>query len=160
MHNFKSLAVLRHGEAESSRLKNGDFNRNLSEEGRSQVKRLSKLLKKNDFEIDLILSSSANRTKETTELISQETNVGSIKFEDGIYEAEQDELLKMINGLEENFDSVLLIGHNPGLSDLLSSITGGNYINLQPGMMAVMEIQVEEWSMVGEETGILKEVIQ
>lgn len=160
MNNFKSLSVLRHGEAEFSALKNGDFNRNLSIQGRSQVKRLTELLKKNDFEIDLILSSSAIRTKETTELVSQGAKVAAIVFEHEIYEAEPNQLLKLINGLGIVFNRVLLVGHNPGLSDLISFITGEQYINLQPGMMAIMEIQVEEWSMVGEETGILKEVIQ
>lgn len=160
MDNFKNLSVLRHGEAEYTVLKNGDFDRNLTAQGQSQVKKITEFLQKNEFEIDLVLSSSAKRTKDTTELVCQGTKVASVKFLKEIYEAQQDDLIRMINGLGKNINHLLIIGHNPGLSDLISRITGEKNLNLQPGMMAIMEIHVEDWSMVGKETGVLKKIIQ
>lgn len=160
MDNFKNLSVLRHGEAEYTVLKNGDFDRNLTAQGQSQVKKIREFLQKNEFEIDLVLSSSAKRTKETTKLVCQGTKVASVKFLKEIYEAQQDDLIRMINGLGKNINHLLIIGHNPGLSDLISRITGEKNLNLQPGMMAIMEIHVEDWSMVGKETGVLKKIIQ
>lgn len=160
MENSRVLSILRHAEAEIGTGELGDFNRQLSPTGKHQICRLNEVLKKNDFKIEFLLSSPAKRAFQTTEFISKDMKPVDIVFEKEIYEAEPEDLLKLIQNTDDNIENLLLVGHNPGLSALISYITGDGYINLRPGMMAVLDIYVDDWSMLGMESGVLKEIYQ
>ena len=112
------LHLLRH--AKSSRDEDvADKERPLSRRGRDASRRIGETLQAGIGPIDLVLCSSALRTRETAELAL----VGfrpkpRILFEDGLYLAGVKALLRRICQLEESQSSVLVIGHNPGLHEL------------------------------------------
>ncbi len=160
MENSRVLTVLRHGEAEMGSRNSGDFLRQLSASGKHQISRLNEVLKNNDFKIEMLLSSTAKRASQTAELISKDFQPKNIQFEDEIYEAEPEDLIKLIQKLDDKTVNLMLVGHNPGLSALVSYITGEGYVSLKPGMMAVLDIFVDDWSMIGRESGILREIWQ
>lgn len=160
MATNKMLYLLRHGEAEMAFGRQEDFNRQLTSNGIAQLKRLGKILALNATSFDQILSSSARRTKMTTDLINEFVPTSKIIFEEGLYEAFTEHILNYINQVDKNIDNLLLVGHNPGISAMASYITQGQFISMLPGMMAKISIEVECWSMVGRQTGILMEVLQ
>ena len=69
-------------------------------------------------EPDLVLCSSAVRTRETLELLRPAIETSSVEIEDELYAASSDELLERIRRVPETVASVMLIGHNPGLEQL------------------------------------------
>ncbi|WP_194974925.1 SixA phosphatase family protein [Aquiflexum lacus] len=157
----KILYVLRHGEARPGIGIKGDFLRELTVDGRQQLKRLAEYLKSIDFKTDLILVSPAKRTQQSLEILTTTLAIKNNQItHDEIFDAEPQTLLDIINNINQPSNNILLVGHNPGISSLVSFVSGQNYISMKPGMMAVLEILVDDWRSLGANTGVLKEILQ
>lgn len=154
------LYLLRHGEAEMNFRQFSDFDRRLTANGISQLRRLGKIFEINAEKFDYILSSSAIRTKMTTELITEKIKTENIVYEESLYEAQTEEILKVINQMNKDINHLLLVGHNPGISGLVSFITHGQFISMQPGMVAKVALEVDSWDMLGRDTATLLEIMQ
>lgn len=155
----KFLYLLRHGQAEPGIGPIGDIKRPLSELGKSHINQLSKVLDTRKITFDLILASPAIRTSQTSKIISQNVFSKENLEVDEIYEAELTDLLKILNKIDNRVESLLLIGHNPSLSLLATCLTGNDSINLSPGMLAIIQIEVDGWDKIGKNSGLLKEMI-
>jgi phosphohistidine phosphatase len=112
------LHLLRH--AKSSR--DGevdDRERRLSRRGRDDARTVGRTLPAALGPLDLVLCSSALRTRETAELVvAGFAPVPTILFEDVLYLAGPAALLERLTQLDESAGAVLVIGHNPGLHEL------------------------------------------
>lgn len=160
MKNQMNLFLLRHAEAEFGAGTGGDISRKLTVRGVDQIGRLANLLKKNQIGFDLVLSSNANRTRQSTEILTKLVTAKKIQFLSELYEAEPHQMLDLIQKSEAEVTNLLIVGHNPTISALVSYLTGEDFIQLQPGMMAKIEIVTEKWQEVGRSTGILLEILQ
>lgn len=157
----KILYVLRHGEAKPGIGARGDFLRELTNDGKQQLKKLAQYLKSIDFNIDLILVSPAKRTQQTLEILTSALAIKDNQItHNEIFDAEPQKLLEIINNISQPSNHILLVGHNPGISSLVAYVSGQNYISMKPGMMAVLEILVDDWKFLGGNTGVLKEILQ
>ncbi|MFD2201234.1 SixA phosphatase family protein [Shivajiella indica] len=155
------LFLLRHAEAEFGSGPEGDISRELTIRGQTQISRLALLLKKDQIRFDLILSSNAKRTKQSTEILTHSLLVKKTHFLRELYEADPHQVLTIINKINEgDVFNLLVVGHNPTISTLISYLTGEEFINLQPGMMAKIEIHVNNWKEIGRHTGTLVEILQ
>lgn len=155
---MKHLILLRHGEAGFS--DGVDFQRQLTPRGKENLNRLGEILQKGEMKLDFLHCSAATRTRETAEIIKKYIEIGEEEYSRTIYDGNLETLLKLLENTPKTAESCILIGHNPTISLLLSHLTHENYIGLKPGMMAIIELQINEWYMIGLGTGILKEVIQ
>ena len=82
--------------------------------------------------LDLVLSSSARRTRETLELVLAELAVRPPSaIEDELYEAGREELVDRLRHLTEGIANVLLIGHNPGLHELALALADPNSVGFR-----------------------------
>lgn len=153
------LYLLRHGEAKPGIGPLGDLKRPLSEAGEFHINQLSKVLESRKITFDLILVSPAVRTSQTAKILSKSVSSKEILVLDEIYDAELNDLVKILNDVDSGVQNLLLVGHNPSLSLLVSYLTGIGSLSLNPGMMAIIEIVSVEWKQMGKGTGILKEVI-
>jgi phosphohistidine phosphatase len=116
------LHLLRHAKS-SWKEEVEDHERRLSRRGREAARRVGRALPAAVGTLDLILCSSARRTRETLELIRADFAVAPVSvLEDELYEASKNELMDRLRRLAEEIDNVLLIGHNPGLHDLAIAI--------------------------------------
>lgn len=160
MGNNKILVVLRHGEADFIAGGGTDFKRELTKNGKNQLLRLKELFAKTGLTVDKILSSSSKRTMQTTEIMCSSPDFADVEFSDEIYEAEPTEILNLLSNTENENNCVLLVGHNPGVSALVSHIADQGYLSIQPGMMVIVELTVDDWNLLGTGTGIVREVLQ
>jgi phosphohistidine phosphatase len=112
------LHLLRH--AKSSRDDQfEDRERPLSRRGRDEARRIGEGLPAAVGAVDLVLCSTALRTRETAELaLAGFAPSPPVSFEDGIYLASAKALFRRLARLDEATEAVLLIGHNPGLHEL------------------------------------------
>ncbi len=127
---LKSLYLLRHAKAapESSL---GDARRPLAKRGRKAAKAMGELLATLDPAPELVLCSSASRTRETLDLILPALHeTPAVTYEDGLYLAAATELIERLRKLRKDVSSVLVIGHNPGLHEL------GARLATDPGRLA------------------------
>lgn len=156
----KELLLLRHGNAESPGNQSGDKERNLTASGENQVKRLAAMLKESHQKLDLIVHSQANRCAKTANIMAQSLKPNKLISSPVIYRAGYIELLALINEFSKELERVMLVGHNPTISFLVSYLTAEQHIMLSPGMMARIKFSDLDWGMVSQGTGTLEEVLQ
>jgi len=152
---MKNLFLLRHARAVSSSDGLRDFDRSLSDQGRKQAERVGKYLKEHSIGLDLVLSSSALRARETTELVLTEAQcMSEVRYDQRIYEASAQQLLEVVSEIEEDMNEVLLVGHNPGLEELLKRLTG-RLESMGTGTLAKIALGGSEWTEAATEKGNL-----
>lgn len=155
---MKYLILLRHGEAGFS--DGVDFQRQLTPLGKDNLNRLGELLRTGGMKVDFLHCSAATRTRETAEIIQKYVPIEDVEYTRDIYDGSLETLMNLLEHTPSDVTSCMLIGHNPTISLLLSHLTHESYIGLKPGMMAIVELEITDWRMIGLGTGILKEMLQ
>jgi phosphohistidine phosphatase len=103
-----------------------------------------------------ILSSFAKRTKVTAKICAKWGGYqGHIRFEEDLYETSCDIYINFIRGFIKKYDSVMIVGHNPEISDVITIFTG-DQLNMSPCTLACIEFAIENWDTAGNTNGILK----
>lgn len=115
---MKRLTLVRHGHAEA-RAEGGDFYRALSVQGRAEILRAGTTLSARIPAPDSMLASEAQRTRETAQLLHEHLkSVAVIETSKALYHASSSTLLEVIGSTPKSVQHLLLVGHNPGLSEL------------------------------------------
>jgi phosphohistidine phosphatase len=113
-----TLYLLRHAKSSWADPTLSDPARPLSPRGRRDAKRIGKHLRRLGDEPELILCSTAARTRETLQAVQSAVGTSTILVEDELYAASSNELLARLRLVPDTVASVMLIGHNPGLQQL------------------------------------------
>jgi phosphohistidine phosphatase len=115
----KQLLLLRHAKSSWEDSELADHDRPLAPRGRRAAKLIAKHLRRQGIAPELVLCSSAARTRETLELIAPALGDGvPVQIEDQLYAASEQALLERVRAVEDGIESLLLIGHNPGVQQL------------------------------------------
>lgn len=150
------LYLLRHGEAENKSSTGKDFDKSLTELGKEQVERVKNRLIKDSSDIEFsVFCSGAARTRETWQIISSSIIVKNIEFRDDLYLAGHNHLLNFLWNNPNQTNSVMLIGHNNGLSDLASYLLDESTVIPTSGLMIINFPEAKELSDIGLGTGEL-----
>ena len=113
-----SLHLLRHAKS-SWKEDVADRERRLNRRGREAARQVGRHLPATVGSLDLVLCSSARRTRETMELVLAGYKLRPrIIIEDELYAASVEKLIARLRRLDEDDQNVLLVGHNPGLHEL------------------------------------------
>lgn len=135
-----------------------DFDRPLTNRGRemcyNRAKQLADFLGKETY-VDCLVSP-ALRTKQTFELISSDLFVEKLISEQELYASKWEIWMKFLNNLPETKNSILLVGHNPEISDLIFELTGES-IALNPGNAVVISFKLASTAMISRQTGVIVE---
>ncbi len=115
----RRLYLMRHAKSSWDDPGLTDHDRPLAARGRDAAERLGNHLRREQITPSLVLCSSARRTRETLDCLRVDAPV---EIEDGLYDASADELLARLRGVEDDVESVLLIGHNPAIQDLAATL--------------------------------------
>jgi len=122
---MKTLFLLRHSKTIPLEPGMSDFDRRLTQQGSRDADMLGQHLLARQLKIDLVISSPAKRARETTDLVLRATEIaGEVRYDRRIYDATAGQLLTVISETEPQYETILLVGHNPGLEDLVRSLTG------------------------------------
>lgn len=149
-----TLYLLRHAKSSWDDASTPDFERPLSSRGRTACMIIGDFIQERGIDFDLVLVSTAVRTRETIELIKERAKLGGeVRYEERIYEATVSQLIDIIAGIDNDRESVLLVGHNPGIEALLALLTGARE-RVTTANFAKIELKATEWSanLVGEGT--------
>jgi phosphohistidine phosphatase len=148
---MKRLTVVRHAKAEDRMTFRGsDFDRPLAPKGRKQMKALTPLFAGLGTVPDWLLSSPAQRTKETAELLARRIKFGrEISYDLRIYEAAGQILLDVLREQPKTADHLVLVGHNPGMEWLVSGLTCGDEnrlgVRMATGSLVHLELDIAHW---------------
>lgn len=145
---MKTLLLLRHAKTNKSEHGQADFDRSLHEKGLQQLSMLKKYFDISYGQTSLmVLCSSAKRTRATLKGIEPSLNISGKVFEPTLYLASVEVLLDCINRQETTEDTLLLIGHNDGLSDLASYL-GNDRIHMSTGALISFEFDADTWGEI------------
>lgn len=163
MNTLKKIYLIRHAKAEEHSFQKSDYNRSLIEKGKDRASRIANRLEDeiDSIERTRIISSSANRAKETASIFAKELgwDINHIQLVDSIYEAPYTDILKVINDTSNDCDNLLIFGHNPGLSDLANYLCN-TYISMNTSAVAIILIEEGlQFEHVSQGTGTLVKVL-
>jgi phosphohistidine phosphatase len=129
-----NLFLLRHGIAADPGQMN-DSERPLTREGRLKLAKIARALERLELSFDAILSSPYVRARATADLIAQSLDCRKPLIEPGLAPGgNQRAIIERVNALKPRPENVLLVGHEPDLSGLISLLTAG-----QPGIQVTMK---------------------
>jgi phosphohistidine phosphatase len=142
----RQLILLRHAKSDWPDVP--DRERPLAKRGRRDAPRIGRWLREHGYQPDVVVCSSARRTRQTWDLVAPELGGSpAVHFEPRAYAASAQTLLYLAQELPGRYRSALLIGHNPGLSDLAASLAAPpesddgphSHISLPTAAVAVVE---------------------
>jgi len=143
---MKTLLLLRHAKSSWADAGRPDHDRKLSRRGKRDAPRMGRLLRSEQLVPDLILSSTARRARKTAAKVARACRCRRDVVEsDDLYLATPQDHLAVLRQLKGNSKRVLVVGHNPGLEELLTQLTGVEE-HLPTAALAVIELQITRWS--------------
>lgn len=115
---MKQLYLLRHAKSSWKDTSLPDHDRPLTGRGRRASKTIARHLREQAIEPELVLCSTARRARETLDRIEPALGTSTVHVEDDLYAASAGALLERLRSVPDTVESVMLIGHNPGLQEL------------------------------------------
>ncbi len=146
---------MRHGKAA---MQNGpvgvDFARPLTEEGCQEVAMVGRYCQKLSVHPQLVIASTAKRTQMTAQQFTSvyETAIET-RPEAALYNAGLADLLKVLHDIDDQYQHVLLIGHNPGVTELTQYLTNTSLPSLTAGSLYQLRFNASSWSDLTKQGG-------
>lgn len=165
---MRTLYVLRHAKSDWGDSSLRDFDRPLNERGWKAAKAMGRAMREREFMPDLVLVSPAARTIET--LARVEEGFGD-KFEvieeRSIYLAEIETLIGLVRSAPAEFGRLMIVGHNPGMHELVLSLTEGPRdlreeaaSKFPTAALAEISFDVGDWADVAPGTGQVRSFLK
>lgn len=150
----KYLIVLRHGEAHSFLHQASDFQRELTELGKQQIKSAANFIKEKSLVPEVILASAATRTRQSAAIafLEMECNKTALYLKQELYSTSVEEIIDLLSKQSDALNCLMIVGHNPELSMLLTHLSGEDFISLQTGQVFVLQTEIDEWSHLSADT--------
>jgi phosphohistidine phosphatase len=158
---MKTLLVLRHAKSDRSDRALRDHDRPLAPRGEADAPLMGTALAALGLAPDCIVTSTAVRAQETTRLVAAAMAYdGEIIEESDVYGASVDTLLHVLRACDDEAATALLVGHNPGLEELICLLTGGEgaagILRLPTAGLACIALDIDEWSHLRPACGLLQ----
>lgn len=155
---MKTIYLIRHAKSSWATPSLSDFDRPLNSRGKNDAPLIGKELRKLGFNPERIISSPSVRTTKTIQLICNEVNykLGEVTFNQQLYHASLIAFKELINFLDNQQNSIALVGHNFGISDFANYLTA-NKIGVMPTCAAVkITLNVDAWEEIIEGLGSIE----
>lgn len=143
---MKTLLVMRHAKSSWDNPGLLDHQRPLKKRGLRDAPRMGRWLAERDLVPDLIVSSPAVRARSTAELVGEACGYSDkIVIAEDLYPGSPDDWIDAARSAPSSVKRLLLIGHNPGIEDLVESLTG-EYVRMPTAAIAHLEVGVDAWA--------------
>jgi phosphohistidine phosphatase len=163
---MKRLYLLRHAKSSWKDTSLPDHDRPLAGRGRRAAKAIARHMREHRIEPELVLCSTARRARETLARIEPALHTRAIKLEADLYAASAPALLERLRGVPETVESVMVIGHNPGLQELAlelarpASAARELAAKYPTAALATLALEASSWRELDRDTAELVEVVR
>ncbi len=157
LSNSKVLLLTRHAKSSWKNASLSDFDRPLNKRGTHDAPKMGKHLAHSDYVPEAIMTSTAVRALTTAELIAAETGIAKhdIIQSEKIYGIYWTELLDEIKLFDNSFRVLMVVGHNPTITELLNKLTNKRIDNVPTCGVAVLGFNTSSWSGIKRGEGEL-----
>lgn len=148
---MKVLFLVRHGQSSWDDVKLADRERPLTDKGKRDATKMGKRLAESEVALDLIVASPAQRALATAATIARRLDFKRkhIVQDERLYGGQVDDLLQLIKEVGDDHKRVMLVGHNPLLSELVLRLADKD-VNLPTCAVAVLRFDIKSWAKIGK----------
>ncbi len=147
---MKQLLLLRHAKSSWKDPGMTDHDRPLNPRGKRDAPRVGQLLRERDLVPDLIISSTAKRARKTASKVAKGCGYeGVIELRGELYLASPHVYYEVTRQVPDDWNRVMIIGHNPGIADWLDMMTG-ELLRFPTAALAEISLQLERWRDLGQ----------
>ena len=163
---MKVLSLLRHAKSDWHDPSLTDFERPLNGRGRENARAMGREMRALGLAYDCILASPAARVTETLEGLNEGLGASEIHYDERIYLASTETLLAIVREAGDQHQSLLLVGHNPGMERLALLLSRGGALHDQvaekypTGALAEIALPIEHWREAGDGAGTLQRFLR
>ena len=146
---MKILTIVRHAKSSWKDTSLPDRKRPLNKRGERDAPIMGKRIHEHGIRPSLIVSSPATRAWRTAKIIAREINYPRefLQREDGRYLASLDEILDTVVAQDNSFNNLMIVGHNPGMTDFANFLVPGLTYNVPTAGVVSVEIDQDDWSL-------------
>jgi phosphohistidine phosphatase len=154
---MKTLYLVRHAKSDWSDASLDDFDRPLNKRGRNNAPLMGRVLREKGVNPDLIVSSPALRAITTAQVLAREIGYAQEKIvtNQQIYEASVKTLTKVISKQSASKETLMLVGHNPGLTAFANHVSDFNADNVPTTGVVCIQFAMDDWKNLESTTGKL-----
>ncbi|MGI9623207.1 MAG: SixA phosphatase family protein [Acidimicrobiales bacterium] len=140
-----TVLVLRHGKSDWDAEYHSDIDRPLAKRGRRAAKTIGRYLADVGPEPTLAMTSPASRARDTLERVLEVAGFDCpVRIVESFYGKGTEAVLDDLRSLDESFESVLVVGHEPTWSDLIATLTG-SHVRFPTAALARIDLD-EPWA--------------
>lgn len=149
------LILVRHAKAKDRKkwIHQDDLKRPLTKKGAKQAKKIAKYISKKYPNVDAVIASLAFRARDTAKYIAKkQASCTFLLTPDLNPEEEMDEFLKNKEKLEGEYQTLVVVGHEPGISEFVRLVCANGSLNFRAGKGCVVELEHKNennWVLVG-----------
>jgi phosphohistidine phosphatase len=156
---MKTLYLLRHAKSSWDDPELKDFERPLADRGRRDVPVMASRFQQRGSKLDCIICSPAARAKTTAKLMAEELgfDADEVASNPELYFAGAGMFLKAARLVDDHFESAMLVGHNPAITEFANLMTGAEIGNIPTCGLVQMSLPIESWSEIEEHGAKLEE---
>jgi len=147
---MKTIYIVRHAKSSWNTIEIPDEQRPLMEKGKKRTKKVIDYLHDNHIKVDYIISSHAVRAHETAKILAHALKypIDNIKIDSQVYYANGDAILNQFYDLPDRFNSVMIVGHNPALTDFVNLFLKTPIENLPTSGIVSFSFETDHWDKV------------
>jgi phosphohistidine phosphatase len=154
---MKKLFVVRHAKSSWDFPELDDFDRPLNKRGKKSAPEMGKRLAKRGVKPDAMITSSAKRALSTARQIAKALLFpkSEIAKEDQFYHGSNQDVIEILQNVDDKISTLMIFGHNPGLTDLVNYLSDSNVYNIPTCGVAEIDFEISTWKLLGKQKGKL-----
>jgi phosphohistidine phosphatase len=153
---MRTLYLLRHAKSSWKDSTLTDFERPLKDRGREAAEQIGLFLAAKKVNISALIVSPAVRTRQTIDIVLRHASLGiEPRFDRRIYEASLSTLVQIVSEIEDDKQTAMLVGHNPGMEEMLALLTHETR-HMPTCALARIGLDGASWKEVGRGMGKLE----
>jgi phosphohistidine phosphatase len=155
---MRTLYLTRHAKSEKGFTGVDDFDRPLNERGIHNASAMAALMKGRNFIPVGLLTSPAVRAMSTACIFARVMEIpwDRIHISEAIYEADEQTLLSVFQGIPDRCSSVMAFGHNPGFTEIANLLTGEKIENIPTSAVVCIDFEVDSWQQISPGNGKMR----
>lgn len=156
---MRQLWLLRHAKSSWDDPALADHDRPLAPRGQKAARRIGRWAAAHGVAPDLVLCSTAVRAQATLELVAATLDLPHIEIDEGLYHAGASNLLDRLRGVAPEVSEAMLVGHNPGLHELLGVLAPPPPDAFPTGALAGLDLAIDDWQRISGGCGRLEVLV-
>jgi len=146
---MRILTLVRHAKSDWKDTSLSDRQRPLNRRGERDAPEMGRRIAKHDIRPSLIIASPAVRAWTTAKIIAREISYPAefLQREESLYLASLNELLDAVVAQDDGFKSLMVVGHNPGLTEFANFLVPGLTNNLPTAGVVSVQIESDDWGL-------------